>query len=107
MRSQSRHKSPHLAEVISRLRRNERRLKAEGIRHLSLFGSLARGEAGSDSDIDVLVELDQRKVKDILDYAGAVEMIQDIVNAKVDVAQRDRLKRLVARSALRDEIRVF
>ena len=96
-----------LADVIRRLQRHERRLKAEGIRRLSIFGSLTRGESRPDSDIDILVELDERKVKDILDYAGAVSVIEEIVGAKTDVAQRDRLKRHVAPSALRDEIRVF
>lgn len=30
-----------------------------GVRHLTLFGSVARDEAGRDSDVDVLVEFDR------------------------------------------------
>lgn len=107
MRAPLRHELPGLATVIRQLRRNECRLKAKGIRRLSLFGSLAHGKARPGSDIDVLVDLDGRRIRDILDYAGAVGMICEIVGGRVDVAQRAHLKRRVARSALRDEIRVF
>ena len=34
-------------------------LRAQGVRGLALFGSVARGEARGDSDVDLLVELDQ------------------------------------------------
>ena len=96
-----------LAEVIRRLQRHADRLREGGIAHLSLFGSLARGAARRGSDVDVLVEIDARKIGDLLDYAGAVGMVEDIVGTKVDVARRDRLRPHVAASALRDEIRVF
>ncbi len=94
-------------EIIRRLRRNARRLRAGGIVHLSLFGSVARGEAKPESDVDVLVEIDARKVRDLLDYAGVVGMVEDIVGTRVDVARRERLYPHVARNALRDEIPVF
>jgi predicted nucleotidyltransferase len=94
-------------DVIRRLRRHARRLRAGGIAHLSLFGSVARGEASRGSDIDVLVQLDGRKIRDMLDYAGVVGLVEDIVGAPVDVARRERLRPHVAPSAMRDEIRVF
>jgi predicted nucleotidyltransferase len=34
------------------------RLRARGITRLSLFGSMARGKAGPESDIDLLIEID-------------------------------------------------
>ena len=48
-----------LAErVIATLRAHEAELHQAGIRHLSLFGSVARGDARADSDVDLLVDLD-------------------------------------------------
>lgn len=38
-------------DVIKTLRANRARLEAIGVRHLSLFGSVARGEAGNDVDL--------------------------------------------------------
>ncbi len=45
-------------EVIDRLRRSEDDLHRLGMRSLRLFGSVARGEAAEESDVDLLVEFD-------------------------------------------------
>jgi predicted nucleotidyltransferase len=42
-------------KVINTLRAHERELKEAGIVHLSLFGSTARGDGGTKSDVDLLV----------------------------------------------------
>ena len=44
--------------VIAALKAQEPELRAAGIRALSIFGSVARGEDNADSDIDVVVRLD-------------------------------------------------
>lgn len=49
------------AAILGALRLNEPELKAAGIVHLLLFGSLARGESHAQSDIDLLVEIDRAK----------------------------------------------
>jgi predicted nucleotidyltransferase len=52
---------PRIAErarVVEELRQATPRLRARGITHLSLFGSIARGDAGPKSDIDLLIEVD-------------------------------------------------
>ena len=43
---------------IATLRAHAAELRQAGIRHVALFGSLARGEAGGDSDIDLVAELE-------------------------------------------------
>jgi predicted nucleotidyltransferase len=45
-------------QVIATLRRHEAELREAGIRRLSLFGSVARGDAGPESDVDLAVELE-------------------------------------------------
>jgi uncharacterized protein len=53
--------APALTErerVLRILHEQAARLRARGITHLSLFGSMARGEAGPKSDIDLLIEVD-------------------------------------------------
>ena len=45
-----------LADAIRRLQAERDRLREEGIATISVFGSVARGEAGPDSDIDLLIE---------------------------------------------------
>ncbi|MGD9509062.1 MAG: nucleotidyltransferase family protein [Geminicoccaceae bacterium] len=45
--------------VVGLLRARAPELRAQGVCGLALFGSVARGEARADSDVDLLVELDQ------------------------------------------------
>jgi predicted nucleotidyltransferase len=94
-------------DVLYVLRSAAPRLRQLGVKHLSLFGSTARGTQRPDSDIDVLLDLDARRRMDLFDYAGIVAEIQKLVPQRVDVARRDKLKSHVAPSAFRDEIHVF
>ena len=48
--------APTRDETIQRLLAAEREIRQLGVRRLALFGSVARGEAGSNSDVDLLVE---------------------------------------------------
>jgi uncharacterized protein len=54
------------AQVIAALRAHEAALRAAGIRALFLFGSVARGEARPDSDIDLAVEFDPAAKMDLI-----------------------------------------
>jgi predicted nucleotidyltransferase/DNA-binding XRE family transcriptional regulator len=96
-----------LSAILRALQADAPRLRRLGVRGVSIFGSTARGEAGPDSDVDLLVELDTRRRIDLLDYAGIVGEIQKLVPQRVDVALKSKLKPDVAPEALRDEIRVF
>lgn len=52
---------PRIAErerVVEELRQAAPRLCARGVTHLSLFGSIAHGDAGPESDVDLLIEVD-------------------------------------------------
>ena len=46
--------------AVESLRRHAADLQDRGVRHLSVFGSTARGEAEPESDIDLLVDIDAR-----------------------------------------------
>jgi hypothetical protein len=43
--------------IIARLRKHEPELRSAGVAALALFGSIARGEERSDSDLDIVVRL--------------------------------------------------
>jgi len=45
-------------EVIERCRQVEDEIRGMGVRRIALFGSMARGEANADSDVDLLVEFE-------------------------------------------------
>jgi predicted nucleotidyltransferase/DNA-binding XRE family transcriptional regulator len=100
-------RSEKASESLEILRTAGPRLRELGVKHISLFGSTARGTQRPDSDIDLLLDLDQQRKIDLLDYAGIVAEIQKMVPQHVDVALRNTLRARVTRNAGRDEIRAF
>lgn len=79
-------------EVIAVLVAHRADLQARGVRHAALFGSVARGEARPDSDLDILVELDPDARIDAFEYAGLKMFIEGLFSAPVDVVNRQALK---------------
>ncbi len=54
-----------------------------GARNIRIFGSVARDEAGPDSDIDFLVDLEQGR--SLLDLSGLLLDLQSLLGQRVDV----------------------
>ncbi|WP_375463190.1 nucleotidyltransferase family protein [uncultured Methylobacterium sp.] len=93
--------------AIDILRANEAALRRLGVRHVALFGSVARGEAHAGSDLDVMIDLDEDVVRDVYDYAGVIGFLADLFPIAVDVASRTMLRPHVRPSAERDAIHAF
>ncbi|GAA1844716.1 nucleotidyltransferase family protein [Brevibacterium marinum] len=75
-----------------------------GGRDISVFGSVARGEDGPDSDVDLLVDLDESVgLFRLLEMRAVAEQI---LGRKVDVIPRRDLKAEVLEAALLDEYRL-
>lgn len=58
-------------------------LRRYGVSKAGLFGSVARGESGGDSDVDIVVEF--KGEKSLLDLAGLKIDIEDRLGRRVDV----------------------
>jgi predicted nucleotidyltransferase len=78
--------------AIATLKRYESALRARGVRHAAVFGSVARGENRPDSDLDILVEFAPEAHVTIFDYAGVKDYIASLFDGPVDVIDRDALK---------------
>lgn len=96
-------------EILTRVKAAEGELRARGVAHAALFGSVARGEARPDSDIDIMVEIEAEAEKrvDLFAYLEIVHAIKDLFPTKVDVADRRMLKPFVRPSAERDAVYAF
>lgn len=102
-----RHKS-RLAHVLRALQRARPELEARGVRHLAVFGSVARMEDTPDSDLDVVVDIDPARRIDIVDLAGIGGFIENLVGMPTDIVRRrPDMKPELAGHLAEDEIHVF
>ena len=75
-----------------------------GARDVRVFGSIARGEAGPGSDVDLLVTLDPGVT--LLKHAALVRELEALLGMKVDVVSDRGLRPRVRERVLRDAIPV-
>jgi uncharacterized protein len=82
------------AEVLRRIAAASPRIRALGVRRLSLFGSFARGEQKPGSDVDFLVDFEEGATtfEHLVDLA---HLLEDLLGRKVQVVTRDGLSRHV------------
>jgi len=77
------------------------------VRELSLFGSAARGEMRSDSDIDMLVEFLPDAEIDLVDHAGLMLDLSHLLGRRVDLVSKNGLKPLIRASILEEARLVY
>jgi len=93
--------------VIQTLRAHEPELKAAGIVHLRLFGSIARGQQSPNSDIDLMAEFDRSRRLTLLQMVGLENRLSDLLGVRVDLAPLHAMKETVRQRALHDAIHAF
>jgi uncharacterized protein len=76
--------------VISRLKAHEAELRGLGVQHLWLFGSMARGDARPDSDVDLFFDHEWGKLS-LFDIMEVQEVVARILGCDTDVMTRDSL----------------
>lgn len=87
-----------LDEVVKAKRGEILQLAARhGAHNVRVFGSLARGQATPDSDLDLLVEMEEGR--SLLDLVGLWQDLEDLLGRKVDVISEGGLS-----SYLRDHV---
>jgi predicted nucleotidyltransferase len=97
----------HKDSILAQLRAHEAELKAAGIASLSIFGSVARGDATDRSDVDVVVRLSSERSECGFAYFGQLDALtrrlQEILGCPVDIVsepvRKERLRRAIERDA--------
>ncbi len=77
-------------------------LERNGVKRAALFGSVVRGEATEESDIDLLVEFEGRK--SLLDLSGLKLEVEDVLGRKVDVLTYGSLHPLLRDRILKEQV---
>lgn len=92
--------------VLQALRALEPELRAKGIESLFLFGSVARDEAGEESDIDLFCELNPEAHLG-WSYFSLRPYFEELLGRAVDFTTRRGLHRLIRDEVQEEAVRVF
>lgn len=63
-----------------------------GIKEIGIFGSFVRGEQKKRSDIDILVEYDEKDIPDLLKFVETERYLQKLLGRKVDLVRKDGIR---------------
>ncbi len=92
-----------IASLLKEKREDILRIAAEhGAGNVRVFGSVARGEADEESDIDFLVEMEPGR--SIFDMGGLLMDLRELLGKKIDVATERGLKPRIRDRVLREAV---
>lgn len=76
--------------------------RKHGARNVRVFGSVARGEARADSDVDFLVEMEPGR--SLLDHVALIQDLEDQLGVKVDVVTEKALYQHIRERVLQEAV---
>ena len=82
----------------------QRIARQHGATNLRVFGSVARGEAGEDSDLDLLVEMEPGR--SLLDLVAIKQDLEDLLGCKVDVVTEAAVSPYLRERVLNEAVRL-
>jgi predicted nucleotidyltransferase len=78
--------------IVALLQMHAADIRSRGVTRLALFGSIARGDAGPASDVDLLIEVDPRVKFTLVDLAGLERSLTALLDRPVEFAFPGRLR---------------
>jgi predicted nucleotidyltransferase len=93
--------------IIGSLQEHEAELRRAGVRHVSLFGSVARGDDEPSSDVDLLVDLDPKAKVGLFGLGALERRLTELVGRRVDLLPEPVGKKLLRSAIERDRRRAF
>jgi len=98
-------------EAIALLRAHEPELRQAGVLSLSVFGSVARGDFGAASDVDVVIRLSEEALQGGFEYFSRLDALRDrleqILGRPVDVIREPVRKQSLRHAIERDAALAF
>jgi predicted nucleotidyltransferase len=91
-------------DVASLIRKNRTQLNKLGVKSLSIFGSVARGEERPESDVDVLVEFNGPATFDA--FMDTKFYLEELLGCKVDLVLPQALKPRLKENVMKDLVHV-
>ena len=98
----------HSGETIAELaRRLTPVLKRYGVVRAGIFGSVARGEAGPESDLDLLVEYRPNLRKSLFDLVHLNDELEAVAGRKVEVCEYHLLREIIRDNVMADHVAIL
>ena len=94
-------------DALSRLKAHEIELKQAGLRSLYLFGSMSRGTADKDSDIDLLCDLQDSDDFGLLEFIRIRDRLSDLLDSRIDLVERRSMRPRIYERISQEMVRVF
>jgi putative addiction module CopG family antidote len=94
-------------EVLAKLAALEKPLREHGLSSLALFGSVVRGAARADSDIDVLIDVAPGARFSLIDLVSVKDFLEERLGRKVDVVTKEGLDPVIRDRVFREAEAVF
>jgi predicted nucleotidyltransferase len=95
-----------LGKIVATLKVHRPELQRRfGIRSLGVFGSYVRGDQKRGSDLDLLVEFDDRALS-LFDFVEIEHYMSDLLGVKVDLVEKSTLKPVIGRHVLAEVVTV-
>lgn len=94
-------------QVVAKLRQHAPEIRAAGVIHLRVFGSVARGEISAESDIDLLADFDKSRRLTLVTVGRLQSQLTDLLGANVDLSAEEWMKEPVRKQALREAVLAF
>ena len=100
-----------LKQILEIFKEHQAELTSRAVKSLAVFGSVARGDDGPESDIDIAVSLEERVVQSGFGYFSTLETvrerIEDLTGRNVDVLPEPVGKERLRQEVERDRIVAF
>lgn len=94
-------------DAIRTLQNHARDIRARGVVSIALFGSTLRGDARTDSDVDLLIDLPEDHSLTLVDLVDLRDYLSGILNSRADVSIRRNLKPFLKDAILAEAETVF
>ncbi len=94
-------------EAIAKLKDRAAAIKALGATSLYLFGSIARDEAKTSSDLDLFIDYDPDGRFNAFDLVGIKQFLEHELDVEVDITTRDGLHPMLRADIEESAVRVF
>ncbi len=92
-------------EIKKQIKGVEDKLKSDfEITEIGVFGSYVRGEAGENSDLDILISLNENHKVGLIKFNSLKEYLSNLLNIKVDLVLKDGIKPALRKYILKEVV---